>query len=169
MITQNGKSFDIKWCNAAFLRHNLPPPSPYKVIDTKVEAKKYLALPSYSLDNMADYFGVGRKMEHEGFSLWLKCAQGDKNAWRRMKRYNARDVVLTEKVYLLLKPFIKSHPNIGLYAGKKVCTKCGSDKINSRGLEYTNSGIYRRVICKSCGSWMRDFQNLNEIKQYRSI
>jgi hypothetical protein len=38
-----------------------------------VEAKKYLRLPSYSLDDMGDYLGLGRKMHHDGFELWKKC------------------------------------------------------------------------------------------------
>lgn len=149
MIGHNCKAFDIKWFNTAFLRYNLPPPSPYKVIDTKVEAKKYLFLPSYALNNIADYFGLGRKVEHEGFSMWQECVKGDKKAWRRMKRYNIQDVNLTEKIYLKLKPLIKVtgvYPNV-------LCQSCGSNQLQSRGI--TLIGKHRRFQCKKCFSWMQ--------------
>ena len=112
VIGHNCKSFDIKWCNLKFAYYKLKPPSPYKVIDTKTEAKKYLYLPSYSLNNVSDYFGLGAKLEHQGFSLWKKCIQGDRNAWRIMKKYNLRDVILLEKVFLCLKPFNKKYEEI---------------------------------------------------------
>ena len=149
VIGQNHRSFDIKWCNTAFVRYGLPPPSPYKTIDTKVEAKKFFYLPSYALNNMADYFGVGRKIEHEGFSLWLKCIKGDKKAWGRMKRYNAQDVKLTEKIYLKLMPFMINHP------GKKFYDNCGNcnGKQISRGYEKRTKSTFRKLQCTDCGSW----------------
>ena len=149
VIGQNHRSFDIKWCNTAFIRYGLPPPSPYKTIDTKVEAKKFLYLPSYALNNIASYFGVGRKIEHEGFPLWVKCVNGDRRAWDRMKRYNAHDVDLTEKVYLKLMPFITNHPAKAFYEN---CSNCNGKQI-SRGYERRTKAVFRKLQCKSCGSW----------------
>ncbi len=93
VITQNGVSFDHKVINARFLAHSLVPPSPYKMVDTKIEAKRYLKLPSYSLDDMGKYFGLGEKIHHDGFDLWKDCIAGDKKSWNLMKKYNARVVV----------------------------------------------------------------------------
>lgn len=106
VVAHNGKSFDIKWCNTKFTQYRLPKPSSYKVVDTKCLAKKVLYLPSYSLNNIADYYGLGRKVEHEGFSLWKKCISGDREAWKRMKHYNKVDVDLLERVYLKLVQWI---------------------------------------------------------------
>ena len=103
LVAHNGRQFDVRWANSRFIKYGLPAPSLYKVIDTKTLAKKYLYLPDYSLSTIADYYGLGRKTEHEGFGLWLKCMEGDKKAWRRMKKYNLNDVILLEKVYLKLK------------------------------------------------------------------
>lgn len=169
LIGQNCRAFDIKWCNAAFARYDLPPPSPYKVIDTKIEAKKYLYLPSYALNNLADYFGLGRKVEHEGFSLWLRCIKGDKQAWKRMKKYNKRDTELTEKIYLKLRSFIVSHPNIGMYMGKATCPRCGSNNLISRGWQINQKTKYRRMSCLGCGGWMRAPENINKVKQNTGI
>jgi len=155
ICTQNGISFDHKVINARFIQHGLAPPSPYKMVDTKVEAKKYLHLPSYGLDDMGKYFGLGEKLSHEGFDLWKKCMAGDKRAWRRMKTYNANDTLLTEQVYLKLRPFMKSHPNFSILTEKTTCPKCGSDKVHSRGFAMNSSTMYQRAQCQSCGGWFR--------------
>ena len=152
VIGQNLRDFDIKVANARFLFHGMKPPSPYKMVDTKIEAKKYLRLPSNSLDDLSAYFGLGRKQEHEGFPLWTKCLSGDKVAWKKMLSYNRHDVILTEKLYLKLRPFMSSHPNVGMFTDKLVCPKCGSGKIQARGFEVTKTMRYQRYQCQSCGS-----------------
>src|ERR1700676_4487680 len=43
LITQNGKSFDIKKLNARFIMNGMKPPSGFKHIDTKRLANKYFA------------------------------------------------------------------------------------------------------------------------------
>lgn len=144
---QNLKAFDLKWCNSAFIRYGLSPPSPYKFVDTKVEAKKYLYLPSYSLNTIADYFGLGNKLEHEGINLWQRCIEGDKKAWRRMKTYNAHDTNLTEKVYLLLRPFITTKQD---YL-QGTCSHCRGTEFQRRG--FTLDRKYQRVVCKKCYGW----------------
>lgn len=169
IILQNGKAFDIKTCNSRFLFHDLPPPSPYRVIDTKTEAKKYIRLPSYSLDNMCDYFGIGRKSEHEGFPLWKKCMVGDLKAWKRMLKYNKHDVIITEQLYLKLRPYMKTHPNVGNYKGERVCPKCGSKSIQLRGFVCNATTRYRQAYCKTCGGWMRFSENLQKDKVLISI
>jgi DNA polymerase elongation subunit (family B) len=172
VVTQNGVDFDIKVMNARFLNNGLAPPSPYKVIDTKREAKKYLRLPSYSLDDMGEYFGLGRKMEHEGFNLWKKCMAGDKSAWERMKKYNAQDVRLTENVYLKLRPFMKTHPNLltfDVQEDKSNCPKCESPNVHSRGFLITTTSKYHRAQCRDCGGWYRYGKNEYKGKKHISI
>lgn len=169
LVTQNGVSYDTKYLNARFMEHGLAPPSPYKNIDTKIEAKKSLRMPSYSLDDMGEYFGLGRKLSHEGFSLWKKCMSGDLKAWNMMKKYNAQDVVLTEQVYLKLRPFMKSHPNVDAYnkedkEHKKCetgnCPKCKSENTHARGYIVNSVSKYARAQCQSCGGWYRYGKNI---------
>lgn len=169
VVAQNGNSFDLKIMNARFAFHKLTPPSPYKSLDTKLEARKYLRLPSNSLDDICDYFGIGRKLHHEGFPLWKACMAGDKAAWGRMKKYNKWDVVLLEKVYLLLLPWMKNHPNVGMYIGKLVCPKCGSGKMQSRGVSVNQTTSYKRVQCQDCGGWSRGPSIKRDIKPLVSI
>lgn len=153
VCAHNGRAFDIKWCNTKFIQYGLLPPSPYKVVDTKTEAKKYLYLPSYSLDNIADYFRLGRKIKHEGFSMWLQCIQGNRKAWRDMKRYCKQDVDILERVYLKLRPLMENHPPIGMYKGTMKCDRCGGTNIQSRGKGFTRTKEYKRTRCMSCGKW----------------
>ena len=155
VVAQNGKKFDIRVANARFAYHGFKPYSPIKLVDPRLEAKKILDLPSYSLDDMAAFFGIGRKIRHRGYDLWKDCVAGDKSAWKDMKTYNAHDVWLMEQVYLRLLPYMKSHPNIGMFTDKIVCPNCGSGKIHARGFAITKTMKYRRVQCQNCGTWSR--------------
>ena len=101
IYAHNNRAFDWKWANVSFAKFGFPPVSP-KVIDTKLEAKKRWYLPSYSLNDISDYFGLGRKISHEGYPLWKKCEAGDKRARKQMELYNKRDIELLEKLYLKL-------------------------------------------------------------------
>jgi hypothetical protein len=50
--------------------------------------------------------GLGKKREHEGFALWLKCEAGDAKAWKAMRQYNIQDVRLTEKLFEEYRPWL---------------------------------------------------------------
>jgi hypothetical protein len=165
IVAQNGKDFDIRTLNARFAKYDLPPPSPYRVVDTKVEIKKYLRLPSNSLDDIGHYFDIGRKKEHEGFKLWLKCISGDRQAWARMLKYNKQDVVLLERVYFKIRPWVKTHPNISVFVGG--CPKCGSKDLQSRGSNHTQGGSYTRFKCNSCLGWSQS-KKVGKV-EYKSI
>lgn len=156
VIAHNGDRFDIKKINARLLRHGFSPPSPYKTVDTLKIAKKHFALDSNRLDAIGKYLGVGAKLPHTGFKLWEDCMAGDKTAWNLMKRYNKQDVVLLEKVYTILKPWMTNHPNVNVFTGKQEgCPACGGD-LNKRGFSITNTGRKQRYQCKDCGGWSHD-------------
>jgi len=154
IIAHNGNSFDIKKSNARFIVHGLNPPSPYKKIDTKLEAKKYFRFDSNKLDDLGHYLGLGRKMQTGGFGLWLGCMSGDTKAWTKMEKYNKQDVVLLEKVYLKLRGWMSTHPNMNLLNSTlTACPNCGSDDIHRKGFAFTRTSKRQKFQCKSCGSW----------------
>jgi len=154
IVAHNGLSFDNKKSNARFIQHNLPPPNPYKTIDTKLVAKRYFKFDSNKLDHLGQYFNLGRKMKHEGFSLWLGCMSGDKKAWNKMCLYNIQDVVLLEKIYLKMLPYMDNHPNTGLYLGEKhACPNCGSHMLQKRGVSHTRTSTSQRFQCNLCHAW----------------
>ncbi len=167
VIAHNGNAFDIKRCNARFSFYWMKPPSPYKQIDTKLVAKRYFSFPSNSLNDIADYLGIGRKKETTGFPLWLACMAGDLSAWNVMKEYNANDVILLEKVYNYMLPYIQNHPNYGMYMSAEVCPNCGEHKLVKRGPALTLTGQYQQYQCKNCGKYSRSTQKLEKIKTLR--
>ena len=162
VIAHNGKKFDVRKANARFIMNNMPPPSPFKVVDTLQEARKYFFFTSNKLNDLGKYLGVGQKVETGGFKLWKQCMDGDLKAWDKMVKYCKNDIILLEKIYLKLRPYMETHPNINLYSHDidNKCPKCGSDKIKKEGFSYTSVSKYQRYSCRSCGGWFRDRTNL---------
>lgn len=158
IVGHNIKKFDLRWVNGKALAYGIQPPSPYKVVDTLLEARKIMYLLSYRLEDVATELGCTPKSKHPkfpGHKLWSECLAGNKKAWDEMVDYNVQDVETTEEVYLKLRPYIKNHPNLGVYAesDRTVCGACMSDKIHYRGYFPTNTGLYRKYQCQDCGHW----------------
>lgn len=151
LIAHNGQAFDTKKVMARFIYHKMKPPLPCQFIDTKLVAKRYFKFDSNKLDDLADYLKIGHKLATEK-GLWKKCIDGDKRAWGYMKKYNVQDVVLLEKVYLAMLPFIQDHPNIGLMLGERIaCPNCGSKKMWKVKDRPSRSGWRQQFQCQSCG------------------
>ena len=85
VIHYNGSKFDIPTLNKEFLLHSFNPPSPYKQIDLLRTVRSNFRFPSNKLDYVAQRLGLGKKQEHEGHELWVKCMNGDKDAWKDRK------------------------------------------------------------------------------------
>jgi rubredoxin len=153
IIAHNGDRFDLKKSNARFVKHGLPPPSPYKSIDTLKIARSRFAFLSNKLNDLGAYLGLGRKLPHTGFHLWKSCMTGHAKAWRRMRAYNARDVILLERVYDRLKPWASSHPNLAAISERECCPVCQSHKIQQRGYNVAKTKKTQRWHCTSCGHW----------------
>lgn len=149
----NGTKFDIPTLQKEFLKHELAPPAPFKQIDLLKTARSQFRFPSNKLDYVAQQLGLGGKTKHEGHELWLKCMAGDAEAWGRMEEYNINDVVLLEKVYDRLKPWIKNHPNQAAFSGEAVCPTCGSPHSQRRGTRVNQIGTYARYQCLDCSRW----------------
>lgn len=160
VVAHNGSKFDIPIVRARCVLHGIRPWSPIKEVDTLKVAKREFRFDRNSLAYLADYLGVEEKDEHKefpGFELWSECIKGNPAAWREMKQYNIQDVETLEQVYLKLRPWMRAHPNLGVFMEKDhpVCSKCGGDHIQFRGYAYTNVGKYRKFQCQGCGGWGR--------------
>lgn len=111
VIGQASNNFDLKKLNAKFLEHKLGCPSKYKKIDTVVIARKHFSFVSNKLEWMSKKFCKIKKLAHSkfpGFSLWLECLKGNKQAWAEMRRYNMQDVIATEELFIVLSEFEKT-------------------------------------------------------------
>jgi len=152
----NGDRFDLPTLNKEFLLQAWPPPSSSQSIDLLKTARNKFKFPSNKLDYVAQALGVGSKTKHAGHQLWVDCLAGNKKAWEQMEEYNKNDVILLEKVYNKLLPWIKGHPNIALYNGTPMaCPHCGSTRVTKRGFYYTSVSKYQRYSCSSCGAWSK--------------
>lgn len=174
VVTQNGIQFDIKKINARFIQAGMKPPSPYKQVDTKVEAVKIARFTSNKLAWLAKVLNGSAKDKHAdfpGFELWSECLKRNPKAWAAMKKYNPIDVIETEAAYLKLRPYIVGHPNVAnfLAGTDAACPKCGSDAVQQRGWALTQTGRYRRMCCMSCGGWSRSRYTLNTVSERRAL
>jgi DNA polymerase elongation subunit (family B) len=149
VIAHNGDKFDLRKINARFAFYRLNPPSPYKTIDTLKIARKYFKFDSNRLDDIGRYLGIGRKLQHTGFSLWKGCMEGDGSSWKLMKKYNKQDVILLEKVYEEFKRWVINHPITNELGN---CQNCGGN-LQARGFNLSLAGRKQRYQCIGCGAW----------------
>jgi hypothetical protein len=156
IVGWNSKGFDHKHIRREFLEAGMLPPSPAKDIDLMLEVKRNFRFPSNKLDYVAQRLGVGAKVQHTGFDLWLGCMAGDEKSWKMMKRYQIQDVNLLLELYDKLLPWMK-HPSVPAHNGIEgdACINCGSHNIKRRGYEVLNTGKYQKFQCNECGKWMR--------------
>jgi len=158
VIAHNGEQFDIPKIKARFIVHGLPPTTFYQQVDTKKVAKKEFGFSSNKLEALARTFGLEGKSNTD-FTLWSACLDGNLDALAYMELYNKQDVVLLEEVYLILRPYIKAHPNYNLFldGDSPVCPHCGGSDLVFAGYYYfTPTGKYKNYRCLHCGALSRE-------------
>ena len=154
IIAHNLKRFDNKKLNTRFICNGFAPPLPYQMLDTLEIAQKNFGFASNRLDYLGELIRNKGKIDTD-FDLWKRCKAGDEAALSEMAAYNREDVVLLEEVYLYLRPYIKSHPNMALLMDAKehCCPNCGSFNIELTDHYYTTpANQYRVVRCRDCGA-----------------
>lgn len=173
VVAHNAARFDVPKINARFIKAGFLPPSPYKIIDTLLIAKKQFKFSSNRLEYLAKFLDVPqKKLAHHrfpGHALWTAVRKGNKQAWAEMKTYNIADVYALEGVYLKLRPWDKLHPNVAVTedSDEHLCPTCGSVHVTPRGFTHTNVGKYQRYVCGDCGSWSRSryTENSNSVRK----
>jgi DNA-directed RNA polymerase subunit RPC12/RpoP len=175
VIAQNGKRFDRPKINARLVVNGFLPPSPYKLIDTKIMAKRDFAFTSNRQEHLLRIFGKKEKYLHKKFPgqlLWTECLKGNPKAWEEMKKYNIEDVRGLEAIYLRLRPWSSVHPNLAVYLeepGLK-CPRCNSKRLARNGLSHPSVvGRYRRYRCCDCGGPARGSKLLNDKEQRSAL
>lgn len=158
VCAHNGRRFDIRRLKSRWILHGMKPPSPYQTIDTLLESRKMAAHSSHRLDYLGQIMHNKGKLETD-YSLWKRCKHGDPDALFYMEKYNKEDVILLEEVYLSIRGWIKSHPNVGIYmeTNESVCPNCGNTHLHEVGDYVTPAGAFRAFRCENptCGAIMR--------------
>ncbi len=166
VVGWNTKSFDMKHLNREFLEHGMLPPSPVIDLDLMLTTKANFRFPSNKLDYVAQRLGLGSKVQHEGHTLWVKCMADDPEAWENMRTYQIQDVDLLIPLYYKLLPWIKGHPNMGLFSGENgVCPNCGSGDLEPRETTTTGASEFPKYVCTKCGKWSRGAKRLSTTSQ----
>lgn len=156
IITQNGRRFDFPVLQTRLLKWGIEPLDPKtRHVDTKTASRGNLSFISNSLNNLGRFLLDEMKMDHEGWQLWVKTLKRDAGAAETMRRYCQQDVLLLEKLYRKLRPFLKQIPNHNLHNPMKtnVCPSCGSTRLRSNGWRTTSTRRYKRYICEDCRAW----------------
>lgn len=155
MVAHNGDRFDIKKIRTKCIYHRIPMFPKYRSLDTLKKAKSGFVFNSNRLDYIAQYLGVGAKLKHEGFQMWVKCMKGDKQALKDMIMYCEMDVVVLEDVFLVLQNYVINNTHVGAHNGKlkASCPNCGSEDVGLLKNTFTALGtIKRQLECSPCGN-----------------
>lgn len=165
IVHYNGSHFDIPTLNKEFLLHGMKRPAPYKEIDLLRAVRQQFMFTSNKLDYVCKQLGIGEKVKHKGLELWLDCMANDKVSWKEMEEYNKHDVIILERLYNRLLPWLRTHTNRSLHSESLVCPNCGGSKHQRRGFSYTAAGCYQRYQCQECGAWYRGSKSVNRGKE----
>lgn len=167
VIAHNGRRFDLRKIKARMMMHALPPPRPVRVIDTLELSRNAGAFTSHKLAWLSKYFARNEKIMHgqfAGFTLWKECLAGNPKAWAEMRKYNIRDVISMEEVYMHLRPWSSGHPNVAIYSDseEKLCPVCGGSKLHRQDRDYfTDVSQYELYQCAKCKAWSRSRYTIN--------
>ena len=158
-VAHHGDGFDLPRIRTRSLLQGHGPLPPGFSLDTKKEAARVFGRygQSNSLDAWSKRLGLGEKLDHTGYQLWLDCQAGDPKAWKIMKAYNKHDVVLLRKLYYALSPYIRGL-NAGFFEkGETVCPNplCGSKDLQKRGIKRTAASEFQQFQCNACGRYSR--------------
>ena len=157
IIFHNGRKFDRRKMNSRFKINGLPPPMPFRLIDTYEEAKDTFGFSYNKLDWLSKTFGSKGKQENSGWPLWIACAEGNKASLKEMLDYNKVDVLELETVYAELLPWMNKHPNLALYSvtnSDGCCSRCLTKitKKDISGRYPTPQNMYLAYRCPKCSA-----------------
>jgi len=170
VITHNGNSFDLPKINTRYIANKILPNSSFNSIDTCRASKKHFSFSSNALNYLGRYLLRKEKL-NTNYQLWIDCEQGNEKQLKYMQVYCDEDVSLLEEVYLELRPYIKSHPNLGVLMGSEepCCPNCGSFDIDDTDSYYTTpQNMYVSVRCNGCGAVNRR-KNTELTKKQRDV
>lgn len=154
LVGHNGDRFDIKEIRTRCINYGVMMFPNYRTLDTLKKARQYFNFASNKLDYIGQYLNVGRKMEQEGFDLWIDVVENkSEKALEKMIKYCEQDVILLEDTFFVLSPFITHNNNFAVLTGgdKWDCPECASTKVKMFRTYSTPMGVIRREMkCDNC-------------------
>lgn len=157
LVGHNIAGFDIKHLNSAWRDLGLPPPSPYKVVDTLKEARKYFGDESKTLDALCKRLDLTAKTDKYDADTARAAVAGDKKAQKRIQGYNCGDITASLALYQRLRGWMPTHPHLGPFDDDRVprCNQCNSQDITRNGTYLAVQIRYIQYRCQDCGANLR--------------
>ena len=103
-----------------------------------------------------------RMKEDTDYQLWIDCENIDEELSQKehqealdyMLHYNESDIKALEDLYTKLRPWMTSHPNLGLFVDDNdpMCPHCLSKNIEEDGEYTTDVSIFPAYRCFGCGA-----------------
>lgn len=166
IIYHNGLNFDLPLLKARVLVNGLPPIRKVKSIDT-LQIMKEFKLNSNKLNSLGVQLDLGKKLDHEGLNLWIRCMDGDPEALNHMLEYNKVDIELLEELYKRVSPYSTRHPNLAVNLGDKLrCNICCSDNVKPTGnIVSTNLSLFEEYVCNDCQARFKNRKSITTSEQ----
>lgn len=154
LVAHNADRFDIKELRTRCIKHGVLMFPTYRTLDTLKKTRTFFNFASNKLDYVGKYLNTGKKLDHEGFDLWVKVVEDkDEDALERMIRYCEQDVILLEDTFFVLNPYINHNNNFSVLTGydKWHCPECTSGDVEMFRTYSTAMGVIRRKMkCNNC-------------------
>lgn len=158
IVTYNGLRHDMPIIMRTLVENGYPPCSPWQDVDLYQVVKRRFKFASSRLGYVTEAMGLPTKLETGVAQLWRKVLEDDDKAWTKFKAYNKQDVIVTERLFDSLRPWIKA-AHLGLWSGDMAaCPSCGGTELEPDGLAFTKTAKYARLRC-SCGAYCRVLAN----------
>lgn len=155
LLAYNGDGFDYKYFNAKVIEYRLLPLGYIQTIDPLKELRKVAKFSSHKMGFVAEKLGTSRKTETNR-QLWIDATAGEPEAIAKMVAYCDDDIIALRDLYIELRPYMKSHPNVARRLTHN-CPKCGSTDTMKNGIRHSKSGIEsQRYQCQTCLSYFSD-------------
>lgn len=156
-IAHNGDKFDLRWFNTRCLLHGFDGSSLHKTLDTCKIAKSKFAFNSNSLQYIAQRLLGEGKHEHAGFDMWKEIVEDNcPEAMAIMVKYCEQDVLLLERVFLVMEKYQKPNMNVSVLSGgpKWACPYCGSKNVKKSKTRTTGAGtLQHQMLCHARGEY----------------
>jgi len=152
IVAHNGDQFDLKWIRGRAIKYGISMPPDITSIDTLKIARTKFKFNSNRLDYLAKYLGVGEKVDTGGFGLWRDVVLNkSQSALKKMVKYCDNDVLILEKVYQKLKPYVPARLSISENRAK--CSECGSKMQVAKHRILASGAKQTQLQCTKCGRY----------------
>lgn len=150
----NVARFDVRKLNSEFRDLGLPPPSPFKTVDTLREARKTFGDESNTLAALTARLGIDTKTDKYDVETARAACAGNKAAQRKLKAYNVGDIAASEALVDRLRGWIANHPHnvMGTIDDRPICNQCWGDNLERNGTKLAQQITYVLYRCKDCGA-----------------